>query len=190
MMQNNMTERWNNMTERQQDFFGQLGRRTAYSFDTLVWALDHIDAWFDENEGRDVYGSDLGFEITLNENNNGFVDDPYTYTAKEWIKAHFDDCAVYWEYEKDNYGSDGNKVNPFDEPVTYQVLVYINAVEQIMSSLPYVEEHWNDDITLTPDAIARLRYELCMSDDCPADDGKETNEDEEMGDNGEETGND
>lgn len=167
---NDMTERWNDMTERQREFFAELARRTDYSLDTLVWAWDHIDGWFDNNEGRDVYGADLGFEITLNENNDGFVDDPYTYTAKEWIKEHFDDCAVYWEYERFNYGSDGNKVNPFDEPVKYVVLIYINAVEQIVSNLPYIEEHWNDNITLTPNVIARLRYELCMTNGCPADD--------------------
>lgn len=175
---------WNDMTERQQDFFGRLGSRTDYSFDTLVWAWEHIDMWLDYNEGRDVYGTDLGFEITLNENNNGFVDDPYTYTAKEWIKAHFDDCAVYWEYEKDNYGPDGNKVNPFDDPVTYVLLIYINTVEQIISSLPYIDEHWDDEITLTPNVIARLRYELCMTDDCPDDeeDDDDCPDDDEDGD--------
>ena len=170
--------KWEDMTERQRDFFGQLGRTTAYSIDTLVWAWEHIDDWFDENEGRDVYGSDLGFEITLYENNNGFVDDAYTYTAKEWIKNHFDDCATYWEYERFEFGGDGNKVNPFDEPVKYQVLIYINVVEQIIASLPYVDEHWNDDITLTPNVIARLRYELCMTDDY-----EEEDEDEEENNN-------
>lgn len=160
--------KWEDMTERQREFFEELERRTDYSFDTLVWAWEHIDAWLSEaeGEGMDVYGAELGFEITLNENDDGFVDDPYTYNAKEWIKTHFDDCAVYWEYEKDNYGTDG-RTNPFDDPVKYKVLIFINAVEQIIASLPYVDEHWNDDITLTPNVIARLRYELCMTDDCP-----------------------
>ena len=88
---------------------------------------------------------------------------------------------MYWEYEKDNYGSDGNKVNPFDEPVTYVVLIYINAVEQIINNLPYVDEHWNDDITLTPNVIARLRYELCMTDDCPPEETDNDNDEEEDG---------
>lgn len=170
--------KWEDMTERQRDFFGELERRTDYSVDALVWAWDHIDYWLDGNEGRDVWGADLGFEITLNENTNGFVDNPYTYTAKEWIKEHFDDCATYWEYEKDNYGSDGNKVNPFDEPVTYQLLIFINAVEQIINSLPYVDEHRDDKITLTPNVIARLRYELCMTDDCPDENGEDENEED------------
>ena len=161
--------KWEDMTERQREFFSDLEARTDYSLDTLVWAWDHIDAWFDDNEGRDTYGADLGFEITLDENEGGYVDDPYTYTATEWIKAHFDDCATYWEYERFNYGADGNKTNPFDEPVKYQVLIFINTVEQIMASLPYINEHWNDDITLTPAVIARLRYELCMTDEEPAD---------------------
>lgn len=170
---------WEDMTERQRDFFRNLVVCTGYSLDTLIWAWGHIDDWLDGNEGRDVWGADLGFEITLNENNDGFVDDPYTHTANEWIKGHFDDCAVYWEYEKDSYGPDGNKVNPFDDPVTYQLLIYINTVEQIVSSLPYVDEHWNDDITLTPDVIARLRYELCMTDEEPVVEETENDNNEE-----------
>lgn len=161
--------KWEDMTERQRNFFSNLEVWTGYSLDTLIWAWEHIGDWLDGNEDRDVYGAELGFEITLYENSNGFVDDPYTHTAKEWIKGHFDDCAVYWEYERLTFGSDGNKTNPFDEPVTYQVLIYINVVEQIMSNLPYVDRHWNDDITLTPDVIARLRYELCMTDEEPED---------------------
>lgn len=171
--------KWEDMTERQRDFFGRLERCTDYTLDTLVWAWEHIDAWFDNNEGRDVYSSDLGFEITLNENYDGYVDDPYTYNAKEWIKGHFDDCAVYWEYEKDSYGPDGNKVNPFDEPVKYQVLIYINVVEQIINSLPYIDGHWNDNITLTPDVIARLRYELCMTDEEPVVEETDNDNEEE-----------
>lgn len=175
--------KWEDMTERQRNFFGELERRTDYSLDTLVWAWDHIDAWLDGNEGRDVWGADLGFEITLNENNNGFVDDPYTYTAKEWIKEHFDDCAVYWEYERFTFGSDGNKTNPFDDPVTYQVLIFINAVEQIVTSLPYVNERWDDNIILTPNVIALLRYELCMTDEEPVDEEDGQDSDEEETDN-------
>ena len=171
--------KWEDMTERQRNFFSDLEVRTDYSLDTLVWAWEHIDYWLDENEGRDIYGAELGFEITLNENNDGYVDNPYTYTAKEWIKDHFEDCAVYWEYEKDNYGSDGNKVNPFDEPVTYQLLIYINTVEQIINNLPYVDGHWDDSITLTPNVIAHLRYELCMTDEEPAD--EETDDRKEDG---------
>ena len=185
MNENKMTERWDDMTERQRQFFSELECRTCYSFDTLVWAWDHISDWLDENEGRNVYGAEFGFEITSRENNDGFVDDPYTYNAKEWIKEHFDDCAEYWEYERCNYGSDA-QTNPFDNPVKYQVLLFINAMEQIMSSLPYVDEHWNDDITLTPNVIARLRYELCMTDDYPADDEEEGNDsdsDDEEGNN-------
>lgn len=173
--------KWEDMTERQRNFFAELERRTDYSLDTLIWAWDHIDAWLDDNEGRDTWGAELGFEITLDENNDGFVDNPYTYTAKEWIKEHFEDCAVYWEYEKYNYGTDGNKVNPFDEPVTYQLLIYINTVEQIIASLPYVDEHWDDDITLTPNVIARLRYELCMTDEEPVVEEESDEEEEEDG---------
>lgn len=177
---------WNDMTERQKDFFARLARDTEYSLDTLVWAWDHIADWLDDHEGEgvDAYGADLGFEITLNENNDGFVDDPYTYNAKEWIKGHFDDCAVYWEYEKFNYGE--NKTNPFDEPVTYKLLIYINVVRDIIASLPYIDDHWDDNITLTPDVIAHLRYELCMTDDCPPeepddcpDNDSDSNEDNE-----------
>lgn len=168
---------WNDMTERQQDFFARLGRDTEYSFDTLVWAWEYIDVWFDDHEGIDIYVSELDCEITLAENEAGFVDDPYTYNAREWIKEHFDDCAVYWEYEKFNYGD--NKTNPFDEPVTYKLLIYINIVKEIITSLPYVDEHWNDKITLTPDVIARLRYELCMTDDCPDDEDDENNEEDD-----------
>ena len=178
---NDMTKRWNDMTERQKEFFGRLACETGYSGDTLVWAWDHISDWLDDIEGEnmDVYGSELGFEITSEENCNGFVDDPYTYTAKEWIKEHFDDCAEYWEYEKFNFGSDA-QTNPFDDPMKYKVLVFIAVVRDIVAGLPYIEEHWNDDITLTPDVIARLRYELCMTDDYPDEDNEVDNDEEEV----------
>lgn len=171
---------WIDLNERQRNYFSSMSVKLGYSTEILLWAWDHISDWLDDIDGLDsnIYACDLSNEITLNANVNGFVDSPCACDAKEFIKDHFDDCGTCFENQKLN-GDIDNVPNPFDDPVRFVVIVYIDVVDNIISNLDFIKKHWDEDLmTFDKKAIDHLRYEMCMIDEDTYD--NEEDEDEEV----------
>lgn len=154
----------NSLSERQKAFFLNLSESSGYSVNALKWAWEHICDYLDEASGC-VYVSDFAFGISETENCNGYVDSPNVSNAKQWVAEHFDDCARYWYWEHETLGE--HQRNPFDDPVAYQCCVFIQLVEVVIDSSQWIDEHWQDQVELTPEVIAQLKYELCITDDEP-----------------------
>ena len=118
--------------------------------------LDRLDGLCDET----YYICDLGYELSMTENINGSW---YcsAYEAKEALKRNFDEMFKYIEYERDNFG----EVSKIENPETFQCRMYINAVNVLFNSLPFVDDNWNKQIQITGEIIQLLKKEVIEIDD-------------------------
>ena len=114
--------------------------------------LDEID----EFEGRDVYGADLGIDLTEGINADG----TFTYStekAKKYLQDWWADAAEYSEYEEMNFGQ---RSNPFENVEAFIVRMVIEGVRTILSRCKFVDDKWNDKFELTEDVIATIKEEV------------------------------
>lgn len=114
------------------------------------YILDHIEDY----EGTSQYGADWGFTLTEGPNCDGTL----TYStaeAKEYLREWWDECSEYWEYEKLNFGE--NQHNPFDNPEAYMVCMVIEGVRTILSRVPCIDKHWNENMTMTKRRIKEIK---------------------------------
>ena len=114
--------------------------------------LDELEG----NEGREIYGCDLSWEITMEINNNGSVHCS-TYLAKEWIKENFDLCGDLFNELASEYGT---VANPFENPETFQVQCYIELVKRIVDECELVKDNWNESITLDKETLQTLKNQI------------------------------
>ena len=122
------------------------------------YIIDHIENW----EGSTKYACDLGNYLTEGPNIDGSLTYS-TYMAKEYIREWWYEAGEYWEYEKDNFGENLN--NPFDNPEAYMVCMVIEGVNAILSRCQYIEDNWNDEITLDEDTIKMIIEQVKEQDD-------------------------
>jgi len=103
-----------------------------------------------------VYSCDLSGELTMEINNNGSVSFS-TFKAKEFIKKYYDEMGEVVEYCKDNFEM---TLNPFSEPETAEVMMYITYVESLVNRLPTIDAEWNEQIELSDEMIDTLISEI------------------------------
>ncbi len=114
---------------------------------------DHLDGF----EGQNVYGCDLGGELTQGINVDGSATYS-TYKAIEYLKFWWDDAADYFQYEKDNFGE--NLHNPFDNPEAYHVCMIIQGVSSLLAQCSLINKYWNDTFELTPKRVKKILRQI------------------------------
>lgn len=123
------------------------------SKEIVQWASNYIKDNLPDWEGQEVYGCDLGNDLTEGPNVNGIYEDD----SWGFISTHINDARDEYDYEKDNFGEVLH--NPFEDPEAFVVCMLINTVNDILSQVPLVEEYWNDKLELTQENIeAILNY--------------------------------
>lgn len=122
------------------------------------YIIDHIKDWKEETK----YACDLGNYLTEGPNIDGTLTYS-TYMAKEYIREWWYEAGEYWEYEKNNFGE--NLHNPFDNPGAYMVCMVIEGVNAILSRCQYIEDNWNEEITLDEDTIKMIIEQVNEQDD-------------------------
>lgn len=70
---------------------------------------------------------------------------------------------MYWEFAKDNYGA--NYQNPFDNPEAYMVCMVIEGCASLLSASSFVQEHWDERLTLTDEIADEIAAEVAKMDD-------------------------
>lgn len=114
--------------------------------------------WLDNNEGRVIYGCDFDSEVVANDNVNGaFIFG--TQNASDFISNYFYEAGEVYNYWKDNMGD--VSINPFERPEAYTVLMEEWGVGELSYGCPYLDEHWNEEIELTPELIKELQKQIC-----------------------------
>ena len=122
------------------------------------YIIDNIENW----EGQTKYACDLGDYLTEGPNVDGSLTYS-TYRAKEYIREWWYEAGEYWEYEKNNFGE--NTHNPFDNPEAYMVCMVIEGVNSILSRCQYIEDNWNEEITLDEATIKIIIEQVKEQDD-------------------------
>ena len=128
------------------------------------YCKDYIKDHINDFEGETPYACDFCMTITEAPNSDGTL----TYSteqAKEYLKEWWNDCADYFQYEKDSFGE--NLHNPFENPEAFMVCMVIEGCNAILSRCPIIEENWNERIELTEEVISEiLEYVEDFDEDC------------------------
>lgn len=121
---------------------------------------DVISDRLDEMEGLTFYGSDLSSEITMEDNVNGtmFV---YTQDARDFINDHPEQAAETYDY----FNSMGIDINPYENPDAYSFYMESYGVDQVLNESLYLQQHRNEEITLTRDVINQIKDDLGIEHD-------------------------
>ena len=117
---------------------------------------DFILDKLDEFEGVDVYGSELGLDITEQMNADG------TFTmscekSKRYLQSWFYEAGEYLEYEKLNFGE---RSNPFKNVDAFIVCMIREGIRTILSRCQFVKNKWNDKFKLTEDVISVIKEQV------------------------------
>ena len=111
-------------------------------------------------EDTTEYACDLAYKLFEGEN----IDGSFTYNAyeaKEWIKKYYDEISEVYEELQANFGADYLKdFNMFDNPEKFMVLIILEAANYILGRCPYIEDNWNDEITLDKETIKTIENQL------------------------------
>lgn len=121
--------------------------------DFIDYCKEHIEDKIYEYVGSTHYGADFAFTITEEENVNGTLTFS-TYKAKETLKEWWDDCAAYWDYEKDNFGEHAH--NPFDRPEAYMVCMVIEGCASLLGQTEALQEVWDEKFELTEELADKI----------------------------------
>lgn len=109
-----------------------------------------------------VYACDLAYKLFENENIDGsfFYD---TVKAKKWLSEHFDDLSEIIEELQFQFDKDFcNKImlDFFNNPDCFIVVVVLEVASYLLGQFKYIDENWDDKITLTNDVIDIICQQL------------------------------
>lgn len=125
------------------------------------YCKSHIIDTIHDYVGSDYYMADFCYEITQYMNANGTC----TFSrakASEYLKEWWSDCGMYWEFEKDNYGT--HSYNPFDDPEAYMVCMVVEGCASLLSASSFMREHWDERLTLTDEIADEIAAEVAKMD--------------------------
>ena len=120
----------------------------------IDYCKNYIIETIDDFEGTTHYGCDFAYALTQGPN----IDGSLTYSreeAKDYLHEWWNECAEYWDYEKDNFGE--NLHNPFDNPEAYMVCMVVEGVNLILANQKDIANHWNEKFNITHKVIERIK---------------------------------
>lgn len=132
----------------------KLSERIGRSDDIIDWACDFIEDELPDWEDTECIACDLGCKLTETINMYGRV----VNDAWDFLSNHLKDARDEYNYEKESFGNVLH--NPFENPDAFVTCMMINVVEAILSQIPYIDEHWNEDIVLTKGVIRNILSHL------------------------------
>ena len=122
-----------------------------------------IDRLYDYEDEK-IYACDLAYKLFESEN----IDGTFTYSsynAKNWIKENFDDIGEVWENLTFEFSGDFLKdYNLFDNPEKFMVLIILESASYILGQCEFLDNNWNDEITLNKENIEIIEKQLKEKD--------------------------
>jgi hypothetical protein len=132
----------------------KLPARIDRSVNIIELASEFIEEELPKWEDTECNACELGRNLTEDINMMGYVVED----AWAFLSNHLKDARDEYEYEMNNYGSVLH--NPFEEPDAFVTCIMINVVESIISQIPYIDKHWNEQIFLTKGLIRNILSHL------------------------------
>ena len=107
-------------------------------------------------EGESMYLCDIGFELTMNENNTGswYCSE---FDAKNEIMENFELFGEAAEYMRDNFE---DTTNPLLDTELFHVKAMIAIYESTFNAAVFDFDEWNEEIEIDDDFIERVREAL------------------------------
>lgn len=106
--------------------------------------------------GQEFELSELGFELTMDENKTGSW---YcsTWKAEKALKSNYDEVANFMQYYQDNYGEKPEKdafLDPEEFHLIFMIFCYESVFNQAVPSLDY------EKVEITEDFIKNVKHYL------------------------------
>ena len=143
----------------------------AKAFDTITqnfdeFVNDYISDQLDEYEDIDCYASDLGYELTEEDNINGTIF-ANTRMTEEFLIQNKNLVMENWNMLKDELEI---TINPFTEPEKMHVYMLCEAVDHKITNSEFIQEHYNEKITLDKETIDKIKSDLNLNKEMTLDD--------------------
>ena len=126
-----------------------------YIIDLLVRKLE-------DYEDMSIYGCDMAYTLLEQYNIDGSI--TYnTYKAKKWLKENVEEIGDFLENYKFNFGDEALSqlaLDIFNSPEKAMVIICLEKAYEIMASLEFIKENWNNEIVLTKENINIIKSEL------------------------------
>ena len=132
------------------------------------YVIDLLIRELEDYKGEKIAGYEFAYKLLEQYN----VDESVTYSiydAQNWLKAHYGDMYEFLSNYRSNYG---------DEALTYLTLdifghseramttICLEVANDIMSSLDYIQDNWDNEITLDKKTIEVIKKELEEQREC------------------------
>lgn len=125
--------------------------------------LDSLQDKLKEYEGLNSYACDLAYTLYESENMDGCIFSYYTKDNDNFIKEHWDDLPEILDELKFNFGSDYfSKIllDMFDNSCRFVVVICLEVANYLLGQCDYINEHWNEEITLNNETIDLISKQL------------------------------
>lgn len=127
----------------------KLNKLELYVKDLL---LDELENQY----GMTQYGCDIAYQLLESYNIDGTITYS-TYKAKEWLKEYFDDLG---EVVEEYHFTTGKLLNPFENAEQFMVIIVMEVAQGLLSRTDFINDNWNDEITLDKKTIKTITSEL------------------------------
>lgn len=120
------------------------------------WVLSEMMDKLEDLEDSEVCLSELSWNLFESENCNGSYWCNY-YRAQEWVKEYFDDLGDVVEEMPFDWGSAPDDV--FSQTESFQVQVVLYLADRLLGESQYIQDNWDENVTLTEEVIKQIRDE-------------------------------
>lgn len=128
---------------------------TNYVIDLLIRKLE-------DYRDMPIYGCDMAYTLLEEYNVDGTI--LYnTYSTTEWLKDNIKDIydflpTIKFTYDDEFYAK--LCIDILDSPEKAMVIICLEKADEIMSSLDFINDNWDNEIVLTKENINIIKSEL------------------------------
>lgn len=127
-----------------------------------TYVIDLLLRKLEDYEDNTVYVCDLAYTLLEEYNVNGSI--TYNvYEAQEWLKEHYGETYEFLENYRDDYGLEAVgclAIDIFNNSEKAMTIICLELADDIVSSLDYIQNNWDNEITLDKKTIEIIRKEL------------------------------
>lgn len=126
-----------------------------YVIDLLVRKLEDYEDMF-------IYGCDMAYTLLEEYNINGSITYS-TYKAEEWLKDNIQDIYDFLPTIKFEYGDEFYAklcIDILENPEKAMTIICLEKANDILSSLKFINDNWNNKIVLNKENINIIKKEL------------------------------
>lgn len=126
------------------------------------YVIDLLVKKLEDYEDMSIYGCDMAYTLLEEYNIDGTI--LYnTYSTTEWLKDNIQDIYDFLPTIKFMYDNDFYTklcIDILENPEKAMVIICLEKANEILSSLDFIQENWNNEIVLNKENINIIKKEL------------------------------